>query len=219
MNTARRLIGMRRGDRAATILALNPLGYWKLQEGAGSTANDSSGNGLHGTISGAAWEAQVGTDGTPALYFDGVNDVMIVAETAILQPDSVSVSLWARAEAGAGAAVTMDDGSWSYAYGSFHFPNFQVQNGGSVAVSGEMAADVWQHWLWTYTAMTGVLKAYRDGVEIDEAIGSATNISYSGGLQLRIGVRLGHSYFRGALQHVAVFREALGAGEAAALAR
>jgi len=212
-------VRMSRAGRAEAILARSPVGYWKLQEGAGSTAGDSSGNGLHGAIAGAAWGVQVGTDGTPALYFDGINDVVIVAETAILQANSVSVSLWTRAETGAGATVAMDDGSWSYAYGNFAHPSFQVQNGESVSVEGTFTADLWQHWLWTYSNTSGILKAYRNGAEIASATGIATNISYTAGLEWRIGGRLGHSYFKGALQHVAVFGVALGAEDAVVLAQ
>lgn len=217
--TARRILALRRINRAKTILALNPLGYWSLTEGSGSTARDQSGNNLNGTISGASWGIVTGSDGLPSLYFDGVNDVATVAETAILQPNSVSVSLWARAAAGAGCAVSMDDGSWSYAYGLFGFPAFQVQNVGSVSTGGTFTADIWQHWAWTYNAATGVLNAYRDGALLLTSSGSANNISYNPGLQLRIGQRVGHSYFAGALQHVAVFGSALTAGQVVSLSR
>ncbi|MFZ3077016.1 MAG: hypothetical protein WA139_01020 [Candidatus Aenigmatarchaeota archaeon] len=46
-------------------------GYWKFDEGSGASAFDSSGNGLTGTISGAAW-----VDGISgkALNFSGVSD-------------------------------------------------------------------------------------------------------------------------------------------------
>jgi hypothetical protein len=43
------------------------LAYWNFDEGSGSTAHDTSGNGLDGTIYGATWT-------TGALDFDGVDD-------------------------------------------------------------------------------------------------------------------------------------------------
>ena len=33
----------------------NTVGYWRFNEGRGATAHDSSGNGLHGTLSGVTW--------------------------------------------------------------------------------------------------------------------------------------------------------------------
>jgi len=205
--------------RASRIMALSPLGYWTLQEGTGSTATDSSGNGLDGSISGASWGVQTGTDGTPALYFDGVNDFVIMAESATLEPASaVSVSLWVRAATGAGCVMCVDNGDWSYAYGGFGFPSFQAQNGGSVSTGGTFTADTWQHWLWTYSAASGDLNAYRDGVLVDTGSGAASNISYTAGLQLRVGRRVGHSWFAGALQHVAIFGTELTAADAVELA-
>lgn len=209
----------RRATRASRILARTPLGYWTLQDGSGSTALDSSGNGLDGSITGASWGIQTGTDGTPALYFDGVNDLVIMDETAILQPTTaLSVSLWARAEAATGCVLSMDDGSWSYAYGGFGFPTFQVQNGGSVSTAGSFTAEVWEHWLWTYSAATGELNVYRNGALEDTGTSTPGNITYAAGLRLRIARRVEHSWFAGALQHVAIFGTELTLADAAALA-
>lgn len=52
---------------ADAIIALNPAGYWKLDETAGTTAIDSSGNGYHGTYTGA--HTLAGRDG--AATFSG----------------------------------------------------------------------------------------------------------------------------------------------------
>jgi len=47
------------------------VGLWHLDEGVDTTANDSSGNGNHGTVFGASWA--LGKFGN-ALSFDGIND-------------------------------------------------------------------------------------------------------------------------------------------------
>jgi len=222
LTTAKKMLLLRRRavpTRAERILSLSPVGYWRLDDGSGVVAADSSGNGQDGSISGASWGVQTGTDGTPALYFDGVNDFVIMAESATLEPASaVSVSLWVRAATGAGCVMCVDDGDWSYAYGGFGFPSFQVQNGSSVSTGGTFTADTWQHWLWTYSAASGDLNAYRDGVLVDTGSGAASNISYTAGLQLRVGRRVGHSWFAGALQHVAIFGTELTAADAVELA-
>lgn len=46
----------------------NLVGYWKLDEGTGTTATDSSSSSNDGTITGASW-----TTGTPHFIFDGTN--------------------------------------------------------------------------------------------------------------------------------------------------
>lgn len=51
------------------------VGYWKFNEGTGTNASDSSGNGNHGAIDGASW-----VDGKygKALSFDGTNDKVTI---------------------------------------------------------------------------------------------------------------------------------------------
>ena len=43
--------------RAVANVAPTPVGYWKFDEGSGTTASDSSGNGSTGAITGAGWVA------------------------------------------------------------------------------------------------------------------------------------------------------------------
>lgn len=49
------------GSLADAILALNPVGYWKLNEASGTQATDYSGNARHGTYAGIL--SQAGQDG------------------------------------------------------------------------------------------------------------------------------------------------------------
>ena len=46
------LAGVSGASLSSAILALSPVGYWKLDESSGTTATDSSGNGRNGTYSG-----------------------------------------------------------------------------------------------------------------------------------------------------------------------
>ena len=56
------------------------VAWWRFDEGSGSAAADSSGNGLDGDLEGAAWEdGQVGG----ALSFDGAAQVVVEAGTAL----------------------------------------------------------------------------------------------------------------------------------------
>ncbi|MDI6789034.1 MAG: hypothetical protein QME51_11740, partial [Planctomycetota bacterium] len=47
------------------------IGWWRLNEKAGSVAQDSSGNGNHGTVYGARWSSRY-------LSFDGVDDYVVI---------------------------------------------------------------------------------------------------------------------------------------------
>lgn len=73
------------------------VGWWKLDEGSGTLAADSSGNGNDGTLlpfsSEPTWIA--GRVGAGALSFDGINDYVSIPNGAALQiNNNVSVSLW-----------------------------------------------------------------------------------------------------------------------------
>jgi archaellum component FlaC len=59
------------------------MGWWRFDEGSGTTAEDSSGNGNTGTVEGATW-----TTGkfNQALYFDGSNDYVNIGHDATINP-------------------------------------------------------------------------------------------------------------------------------------
>jgi hypothetical protein len=76
--------------------APGPVGYWKLDEGTGIYAYDSSGNNLTGTLtSGPVWTTGKYSSG---VTFSGTNDYITVADNTTLQPSngSWSVSFWAN---------------------------------------------------------------------------------------------------------------------------
>jgi hypothetical protein len=76
------------------------VGYWTFDEGAGTVANDGSGNGNHGTVVGdAQWV--VGTLGG-ALAFDGVDDMVVVEQNYGLPiynngtDNAWSIAMWVK---------------------------------------------------------------------------------------------------------------------------
>src|SRR6056297_596327 len=75
----------------------NLVGYWKFDEGSGTTAYDSSGNGNDGTLTnGPIWSTDA-REGNYSLSFDGVDDYVDVGNSQILQMDtSFSISFWVK---------------------------------------------------------------------------------------------------------------------------
>jgi hypothetical protein len=83
----------------------NLIGNWKLDEGTGLTAQDSSGRGNHGTLyDGPVWVAGQPGFGS-AVSFDGLDDYVYCAERAgsgpgayptILMPSTFTVSCWVK---------------------------------------------------------------------------------------------------------------------------
>jgi len=97
------------------------VGYWKFDEGSGTTASDSSGNNNHGTlVNGPTWTTgKVGQ----ALEFDGGDDIVKTTTSPISPP--ITISIWVKYITGganddyffwwanSGAPITRIHGSWN----------------------------------------------------------------------------------------------------------
>ena len=72
-----------------------PVAEWKFDEMSGTTANDTSGNGNHGTLTnGPVWTANGKIGG--ALTLDRVDDRMTVSHNTILEPASLTMEAWVK---------------------------------------------------------------------------------------------------------------------------
>jgi hypothetical protein len=71
------------------------VGYWKFDEGNGSTVYDSSSQANNGTVYGASWISDTinGKDGT-ALSFDGTDDYVAIPDLYSSSPSELTVSAW-----------------------------------------------------------------------------------------------------------------------------
>ncbi len=77
-----------------TTINTGLVGYWKFDDGTGTTAADSSGNGNTGTlVNGPTWT--VGKLGQ-ALAFDGLSNYVTVPSTAALNVYPLTVAVWMK---------------------------------------------------------------------------------------------------------------------------
>lgn len=84
----------------STLRAINPVGYWRLGESAGTTAGDESATAHDGTYQGpllAQAGALAGDDDTAA-SFDGVDDYVQVAHHGSYELDNGTIQLWFNAQ-------------------------------------------------------------------------------------------------------------------------
>jgi hypothetical protein len=116
------------------------MGWWKLDEGYGAKAIDSSGHGNHGTIQGAAeWVA--GYDGG-ALQFDGSTNYIDVA-TGLAGSDAGSVAAWIKTtQSTRGMIFYGSDVTGGNGYGDESELHLNVEDGGVVEFWIEGATDV-----------------------------------------------------------------------------
>jgi Concanavalin A-like lectin/glucanases superfamily len=97
---------------AAEVLALNPIGYWPLDELQGPTAFDKSAMPHNGAVQSAPQYGVSGVAGT-AYLFHGNNDHIRVGPVTSQTTTAVSYEAWVKISANPGAALTIfwdDDG-------------------------------------------------------------------------------------------------------------
>src|SRR3989344_1891825 len=207
--------------------------YWKFDEGSGTAASDSSGNGNNGVlVNGPLWTTgKVGN----ALNFDGVNDkVSVTSGSSINNLSTMTVSGWIypRSSGGGGFArvirkgnTTAPDGYnmyWEISIGSntMHFRAGYSTSFGDWIVSG-IPFNQWTHIGVTYTHGN---TAANPLIYINGVLQTATKQTAPAGTKLSDTSSLtigdwgnGTRVFDGVIDEVRVFNRLLGAGEINAL--
>jgi len=185
------------------------VGYWRFDEGSGSTANDSSSNGNDGTVTGASW-----TDGQidGALNFDGDDDYVEVADDGSLSGMSqLTVGCWFKSEywyEGSNLSVIVSkayQGDGLYTTDCYQISNFiyagkytfacGIYGGGSECsfhaviddVVPDFDPDAWHHVALTYDSSAGQVKIYLDGQPIHTESCSIGTLHNNTTAKLRIG--------------------------------
>ena len=134
-------------DINPTHIPVNGLkGYWNFNEGAGTAAADTSGNGNNGTITGATWTTAGKNDG--ALYFDGNDDNVALAQTTDI-PMPWTASMWVRREDSTNStAVFMSSANSSLRLEQYNGTNkvgFTIPGTGDFSFNYQAAIDEWVH--------------------------------------------------------------------------
>lgn len=211
---------------------------WHMDEGSGSTIDDSSSNSNDGTIKGATW---VGADGGgwytradisfgtgDSLNFDGINDNIAISDNDSLDINQLTITGW---------ITTSDDvtnnkfivSKWaespnqkSYAlYIGSGQVNFLTSNDGDLngdtLSGGIIAINTMYHIAVTFDGNTK--KIYINGSESNS--GTWANTIYSGTSSVLIGNRNTSTtnFFKGIIDEVAIYNRALTADEVEALSQ
>ncbi len=129
------------------------VGYWKFDEGSGTTAYDSSGNGNDGIlINGPVWTAGK-VDG--ALRFDGIDDIVVVPDSASLDiTQEIVIAMWVRPFSIPSVAVRLIEktdywGPYQVEFAEGLKPRFHILGAGHTANSA-ISLDEWNFLAFTY---------------------------------------------------------------------
>jgi hypothetical protein len=190
------------------------VGLWKLDEGAGDVAVDSTGNGHDGTlIGGPEWvEGYYGM----GLRLGGSPAKVDIPHSMDLNPEEFSATVWANVDAaGSGhrSPITSRDDGPQKGYIIYVDPGNTWQFwtgpgwdnlGGPAVVHGE----------WTHVGITfagGEKKFYVNGELVAERSGITVDLNTAQPLRLGAGATegAGNYFFVGTIDDVAVFNNAL----------
>jgi hypothetical protein len=222
---------------AKTLIVLNTemdglVGWWKFDEGSGTVAYDSSGNGNDGNLMGGpTWTTgKIGG----ALKFDGVNKYVDVGNSSMLNPsDSMSITCWFLpseiSDYGHGTPIVTryvagsDYSRKSYVlkFSSLGKPEYYLYNGSSPYASAKtqmvLLTDQYYFIAVAFSTLGGSM--YLNNIKVAELnLGELTSIMQSS-VSTRIG-SWGHNdwpEFKGLIDDVRIYDRALSAGEVQAL--
>jgi serralysin len=185
-----------------------------FDENAGATAADATGNGHTGTIAGATWTT-AGHTGN-ALSFDGVNDMVSVADSALLDVTRVTLMAWVRPTltdnwrsailkertGGLAYALYAEDGAARPAA----YVNLGQADDREAKGTLALTVNTWTHLTMTFDGTA--LRVYQNGVLVRTA--NFTGNIVASGSPLRIGGNaVWGEFYAGLMDDVRVFNRAL----------
>lgn len=205
----------------------SPVGHWKLDDGTGLIVADASGNGL----AGALVNPPVWTSGRlgGGLSLNGTNDYVHIPNPGPLSPQQLTLSLWVNPSSVANAHGSSmlanvglrdgSDGHYGLAIDTTGRPVAMVSigdgEGNTFYLKGAaLTVGQWSHLAMTYDNAT--LKLYVDGAGAGQV--PINRVRTTSPAPLVVGRRGdGVQYFKGVLDDVQVYSQALSETDIAAL--
>jgi concanavalin A-like lectin/glucanase superfamily protein/alpha-L-arabinofuranosidase-like protein len=208
-----------------------PVGQWRLDEGQGPVAADSSGNEHTGTlIGGAAWRP--GRDRTAGVAGNGAGGYVDVASPVIDTTRSFTVMAWARFDATTGfhTVLAVDGSEVSGFYleargdsGRFAFTRITADSTNTSHVRAEASAGpqpgTWYHVAGVYDDAARRISLYVNGA-LQQTVPFEATWRANGHLSIGRGQWAGApaDFVNGTIDDVRAYQVALGPGELAGFA-
>ena len=190
------------------------VGYWNFDNGSGTTATDSSGNGNAATLNGGAtWVA--GKIGASALQLNGSTGYASMRNIPFGGTNPITVCAWMKPDAFNSGRTIFSEASEIVL--QMNGTNLQwilnsLSTNDRVSVPSGMTAGNWYHVCGLYSAGTG-MQVYINGILHGSVKPTGSYASVSN--QIEIGRMGGYKsgYFDGAIDEVRVYNRALSAQE------
>ncbi|MFF0245273.1 LamG-like jellyroll fold domain-containing protein [Streptosporangium sandarakinum] len=201
---------------------------WSFDEGSGTVATDSSGNGRTATLNAASWGTGRSQGG---LVLSGTSSYAVTGGPVVHTNAGYTVSAWARLDSTTreDAVVSQDgavNGAFKLAYSSgdkkWRMVTYQSDTTNATPVRAlstqNAVAGQWTHLVGVYDATAKKIRLYVDGVLNAETAYTSTWDSTSNVQIGRTKVNGAHnSYLKGAIDDVRLYQKTLTAEEVTAL--
>ena len=194
------------------------LAYYRFAEGGGTIARDRSGNGNDATLSTEAYNAdgRIGTGleitgavmSLPEAVYAAISNEVTVCFFLRGAPDFHPFNSVFQAVDASNNRVLGTHLPWGGEGGSY------IWDAGGDRVSSSApipAAEQWNHWVFTKNASTGRMAIYTNGVLLAGGNGKTKTM---GGIT---GFKFGGNNYRGTLDEIRIYNQALDAAQVAAL--
>jgi len=200
-------------------------GWWKFDDGAGTVAKDSSGNGFDGTVVDAAWVE--GTLGG-ALNFTGSEYVDVPPESWATISTQASVTLWAYGDAAAQPQSNFIFGAFQdpadnesrvmcshlpWSTGDVYFDTGGVLGGpyDRISKAGDPAdyKGTWTHWALVKNADTGDQQIYLNGELWHSATGMTASMTDVAKFTIGTKPSLAEGWYMGMIDDFRLYDRAL----------
>ncbi|HEY7072486.1 MAG TPA: LamG-like jellyroll fold domain-containing protein [Acidimicrobiales bacterium] len=188
-----------------------------FDEGSGGFANDRSGSGNRGTVSGPAWTTAGKVGG--ALTFDGINDLVTVPDTPSLHlTTGMTIDAWIRPTvASTWSTVALKERPNGLAY-SLYGGNDQSRAAGYInngadrlaAATTATPANAWTHVAVTYDGAN--LRLYVNGALVRTSAVTGPIAASTGALRIG-GNTVWGEWFTGTIDELNIYNRALSAAE------
>jgi len=201
---------------------LTPLAHWKFDETSGTLANDATGHGFHGNVTGGSWTS--GLDGGALDCDGGTNTMSLPSEAFAYINQEITFALWVDggddqpqqdsvfyAEDDAGGRVLNIHIPWSDSTVYWDAGNNGTGSYDRMTLDADAAnfKGRWNHWVFTKNANSGVMAIYLNGeLQIEE---TGNTQSMSGVETASIASRLGGSNYSGKIDDVRLYASAMNA--------
>ena len=192
---------------------------YNFQEGSGTTVQDASGQGNHGTLSNVSWTTN-GQFGN-ALSFNGSNSWVTVADKNSLDlTNGMTLEAWVypTTKMSGWRNVLLKERTGGLAYGLYANSDTNTPVA-SINISGNdenlpgvsaLTANAWTHLAATYDGATERL--YVNGVQVAKQAQTGNMTGSSGALRIG-GNSIWGEYFQGRIDEVRIYNRALSATE------